>query len=76
MSAKLLVDPFTNRVVYMSRNGVLPERVFIVDGERQHSFFAGSCTVVDLAGEPPAGMNAQNCWSYKLDAGGALDRAD
>ena len=76
MSAKLLVDPLTSRVVHVSRNGVLPERVFIVDGERQHSFFAGSCKVVDLPGDPPQGMNAQNCWGYKLGAGGVLDLAD
>jgi len=61
---RLLVDPATRRVVYFARNGVLPERVLIVDAERQHLFVQASCETVDFAGALPADMKPQNCWRY------------
>jgi hypothetical protein len=62
---KLLVDPVTRRVVYLARNGVLPDRVLIVDGERQYYFTPASCEIVEFSGLLPARMSAQNCWSFR-----------
>jgi hypothetical protein len=68
--ARLLVDPATGRVVYLARDGILPERVMIVEGGRQHLFTTASCKVVDCAGPIPAGIHAQNCWLYRAGAQG------
>lgn len=62
---KLLIDPVTRRVVYLARNGVLPDRVLIVDGGRQHHFTPASCEIVEFSGLLPARMSAQNCWSFR-----------
>ena len=74
MSVKLLVDPSSRRVVYLSANGVLPERVFILDGEQQHLFRPASCELEEFGGELPRGLNPQNCWQYSLAAPGRLER--
>jgi len=63
---KLLVDPVTKRVVYVARNGIMPERVLIVSGGRQHAFGPAWCEVVECAtGSLPQGITAQNCWGYR-----------
>ena len=63
---KLLVDPVTRRVVYVARNGIMPERVLIVSEGRQHAFGTAWCEVVECAaGSLPQGINAQNCWAYR-----------
>jgi len=61
---RLLVDPVTRRVVYLARNGVLPDRVLIVDGPRQQVFTPASGEVVEFSGPLPARINAQNCWGF------------
>ena len=68
---KLLVDPATRRVVYVAYNGVLPERVLIVDAGRQYLFApASACEVVDFSGELPGGMSPQTCWGFRVRDGG------
>lgn len=67
---KLLIDPVTRRVVYLARNGVLPDRVLIVDGPRQHIFTPASCEIVEFSGPVPSGVNAQNCWDYRITSCG------
>ena len=75
MSVRLLVDPASNRLVYLSVNGVLPERVFILDGAGPQLFTPRLCRTVEFAGELPRGLHPQNCWSYRLTPTGALERA-
>ena len=66
-SVKLLVDCVTRRVVYLAYDGVLPERVLIVDGGQQHLFApASACEVVEFSGELPSGMSALTCWDYRV----------
>jgi hypothetical protein len=68
---KLLVDPATKRVVYLAYNGILPERVLIVDAGRQYLFAPASvCEVVEFSGELPSGMSPQTCWAFRIAAGG------
>ncbi len=62
---KLLVDPVTRRVVYLARNGIMPERVLIVSEGRQHVYSLAFCEVVEYAGTLPPAINAQNCWAYR-----------
>jgi len=68
---KLLVDPITRRVVYLAHDGVLPERVLIIDAGRQYLFApASTCEVVEFSGPLPSGITPQNCWGYLSTAGG------
>jgi hypothetical protein len=67
---KLLIDPVTCRVVYLAHNGVLPDRVLIVDGPRQQVFTPASCEIVEFSGPLPARVNAQNCWDYRITSHG------
>ena len=67
---KLLLDPVTGRVVYLARDGVLPDRVLIVDGERQHHFTPATCEIMEFPGRLPAHINAQNCWSFRSTSRG------
>lgn len=68
MKAKLLVDPGTGRVVYVARDGVLPERVLIVHAGAQYLYTAASCRVVDCV--VPAEIHAMNCWLYRAAPAG------
>jgi hypothetical protein len=61
---KLLIDPVTQRVAYLARNGVLPDRVLIVDGPKQQVFTPASCEIVEFSGPLPARITAQNCWGF------------
>ncbi len=70
MSVKLLIDPVTMRVVYLAHNGVLPERVMLLDAGRQHLFQLSCCEVVEFAGSLPDGINLENSWSYRHSAHG------
>ena len=67
---RLLVDPATRRIVYLARNGVLPDRILIVDAGRQHCFTPACCEVVECSGPLPEGVNAQNCWGFLSTARG------
>jgi hypothetical protein len=67
---KLLIDPVTRRVAYLARNGVLPDRVLIVDAGRQHYFTPASCEIVEFSGTLPARVNAQNCWGCRITSRG------
>jgi len=66
MSVKLLVDPYTKRVVYVAHNGVVPERIMILDGGRQHLFAPSTCEQASYSGALPKGFCAQRCWNFRL----------
>jgi len=70
-SVKLLVDRLTRRVVYLAYDGILPERMLIIDGGQQYLFAPASvCEVVEFSGELPHGMTALTCWDYRVTAEG------
>lgn len=70
-SVKLLVDPRTRRVVFLAYDGVLPERVLIIDRGQQHLFApASACEVVEFSGELPHGMSALTSWDFRITADG------
>jgi len=74
MSVKLMIDPASRRVAWFSPDGILPERVFVVDGPRQHLFSPATCEVLEFSGELPRELTAQNCWQYGVTASGRLER--
>ena len=68
---KLIIDAATKRVVYLAYNGILPERVLIIDAGRQYLFApASACEVVEFSGELPPGISPQTCWGFRIAAGG------
>lgn len=70
MGVKLMIDPVSKRIVYMARNGILPERVMIVDAGRQYLFAPSACETVDYTGDLPARINPQKCWHFRFVADG------
>jgi len=70
MGVKLMIDSMSKRIVYVARNGILPERVMIVDAGRQYLFAPSTCETIDYAGELPAHVNPQKCWRFRLGADG------
>ena len=70
MKPKLIVDTATRRVAYVAFDGIVPERVLILDGGRQQAFFSASCEVLDYAGQIPAGFHPQSCWGYRVTPAG------
>jgi hypothetical protein len=66
MTVNLLLEPHTKRVVYVAHNGVLPERIMIIDSGRQYLFAPSVCEHTSYAGPLPAGFGAQQCWSFRL----------
>ncbi|SRR6266446_1977259 len=66
MTVKLLIDPYTKRVVYVAHNGVVPERIMIIDGGRQHLFAPSACEQASYSGTLPAGFCAQKCWNFRF----------
>lgn len=73
MGVKLMIDPVTKRIVYVARNGILPERVMIVDAGRQYLFAPSACETVDYGNELPARISPQKCWHFRLGAQGIED---
>ena len=69
-NVKLLVDPVTRRVVYLTRDGIMPERVLIVGEGKQYIFSPASCEIVEFSGVLPESINAQNCWGYRNTSSG------
>jgi len=66
MTVKLLIDPYTKRVVYVAHNGVVPERILIIDNGRQHLFAPSACEQASYSGALPAGFGAQKCWNFRF----------
>jgi len=66
IGVKLMIDSVSKRIVYVARNGILPERVMIVDAGRQYLFAPSACESIDYAGELPAGVSPQKCWGFRL----------
>jgi len=65
LMTRLLVDPQSKRIVYAAYDGILPERITILEGARQYLFSPQTCEHVVHEGELPAGFGPQKCWQFR-----------
>ena len=65
MAIKLLIDPYSKRVVYAAYDCVMPERIIVIDGTRQYLFSPATCEHAVCASALPTGFSPQKCWNFR-----------